>query len=658
MLFISLLAALRTAAQTCTGGLGDPIVDITFGQGAVDGGPLKGGSTNLTFNSADCPNDGYYTITPRSTNCFGGTWWTVTQDHTGNPDGNFMLINASYQPSVFFVKQVSGLCGGTSYQFSTWVLNMVQTPNYILPNITFTIEKLDGQVLQSYSTGDIPETTAGPEWKQYAFYFATPPGIDTVVLRMANNAPGGLGNDLGLDDITFRPAGASVQVGVIGFGSDSITFCSDAQSVLTLNANVQSCSTEDVQWQQSSDSGQTWNDILGANSNSWNRAVSGPGVYLYRLAAAQPGNLGIVTCEVASSPVQVDVIAIPTPAIGVSSSVDTVCAGSVVKFTAKPVNGGSDPQYQWVLNTQLVGNGADTLALSNLQNGDQVSCIMTSDAVCVEKPVAQSAPLQIPVVAIPVTGVNVVPSATQVCADSLVVFTATAENGGNAPVYAWQVNGKNAGGDTAVFASSDLQNGDVVNCIMTGSLECSKPVGAAQVVKMTIYPLPVIDLDSAVIIGGGSSIRLQPVITGNIASWTWTPATGLDDPIVADPLAAPVGNTDYALTVITTNGCVGTASEKVEVYYDVRMPAAFTPNGDGRNDVFRVPPSFPVTINRLAVYNRQGAMLFYTTNVANGWDGTYNGQPQPAGVYVWAVEYNNPLTKRVGEKKGTVVLVR
>ncbi|HLI92413.1 MAG TPA: hypothetical protein VKU83_02330, partial [Puia sp.] len=117
MLFICLLAALGTAAQTCTGGLGDPIVDITFGQGAVDAGPLKGGITNLTFEPSDCPNDGYYTIAPRSSYCFGNTWWTVSQDHTGNIDGNFMLINASYLPSVFFVREVSGLCGGTSYQF-------------------------------------------------------------------------------------------------------------------------------------------------------------------------------------------------------------------------------------------------------------------------------------------------------------------------------------------------------------------------------------------------------------------------------------------------------------------------------------------------------------------------------------------------------------
>ena len=88
------------------------------------------------------------------------------------------------------------------------------------------------------------------------------------------------------------------------------------------------------------------------------------------------------------------------------------------------------------------------------------------------------------------------------------------------------------------------------------------------------------------------------------------------------------------------------------------MPGAFTPNGDGHNDIFRVPPSIPVNVRRLTVYNRLGAMVFATSNVSKGWDGSLGGKTEPAGVYVWVIEYDNPLTKRVEMKKGTVVLVR
>ncbi len=662
LLFIGwLLAGVAAAAQTsCTGGLGDPIVNITFGQGTVagTGPPLAAGITNLTYQPADCPEDGYYTIISETLNCFGDTWWNVLQDHTGNPNGYFMLINASFQPNDFYIQTVNGLCGGTSYQFAAWVLNLVSEPGEILPNITFNIEKTDGTVLQTYSTGDIPETV-GALWKQYAFYFTTPVGVNSVILRMTNNAPGGNGNDIGLDDITFRPAGSSIQETIVGFPSDTIQLCANAQPVLTVDATVESCyPSEDVQWQESVDSGGSWSNISGAGTTVLTRPATAPGLYLYRLLAAQTGNLGISSCEVASQPVSVDIIPLPSPAVTVGASDSIACLGLPVVFKATPVDGGGSPVYQWLVNGVPAGGDSTVFTFSGLHNGDQVDVVMTSDAVCVVNPVVQSNIVSLPVVPVPVTGVGISASATQVCADSVVVFTATPFNGGSSPDYQWQVNGVASGGDSVVFSDGRLQNGDVVNVLMTGSLVCSQPVGALQPVTMTVYPLPVIGLDSSVVIAGGSSIRLTPVVSGDIAGYAWTPAAGLDNAFVAEPVAAPVSTTAYRLAVVTVDGCTASAVEVVEVYYDVRMPSAFTPNGDGRNDVFRIPPAYPVTLRRLAVYDRNGVLVFNTENTGEGWDGNLNGRRQPEGVYVWWLEFNNPLTKRVEARKGTVVLIR
>jgi gliding motility-associated-like protein len=662
LLFIGwLLAGIAAAAQTsCTGGLGDPIVDITFGQGAAAGtGPeLAAGITNLTYQPADCPEDGYYTIITETLGCFGPTWWDVLQDHTGNPNGYFMLINASFEPNDFYVQTVNGLCGGTSYQFAAWVLNLVSRPGEILPNITFNIEKTDGTVLQSYTTGDIPETV-GALWKQYAFYFTTPAGVNSVILRMTNNAPGGNGNDIGLDDITFRPAGSSIQETIVGFPSDTIQLCANQQPELTVDATVASCyPSEDVQWQESVDTGGSWTNISGAGTTVLTRPAMAPGLYLYRLLAAQTGNLGNSSCEVASQPVSVDVIRVPSPAV-TASSLDTIaCLGLSEVFNAAPVDGGLSPDYQWLLNGLPAGGDSAVFTFSGLHSGDKVEVVMTSDAVCVMNPVVQSNIVSLPVVPVPVTGVGINASATQVCADSVVVFTAAPFNGGSSPDYQWQVNGVAAGGDSAIFSDGRLQNGDVVNVVMTGSLVCSQPVEALQPVTMTVYPLPVIGLDSSVVIAGGSSIRLMPLVSGDIAGYAWTPAAGLDDALIAEPVAAPVGRTAYRLSVVTVDGCTASAVEIVEVYYDVRMPSAFTPNGDGKNDLFRIPPSYPVTLKRLAVYDRKGMLVFNTENTGEGWDGSFNGHRQPAGVYVWWLEFNNPLTKHVEARKGTVVLIR
>jgi gliding motility-associated-like protein len=325
---------------------------------------------------------------------------------------------------------------------------------------------------------------------------------------------------------------------------------------------------------------------------------------------------------------------------------------------AATLDGGADPLYQWKLNGVNAGTGDTVFAIAAPASTDLVSCVMTSNAECVVDPVAVSNTLSVPVIPIPVTGVDIAASAVNVCTDSLVSFTATPVNGGTTPFYQWKVGGAVVDTTGPVYATSLLKDGEMVSCTMTGSLSCSPPVTAPEVIQMTVYPLPTILLPPDTIIGGGSSIRLAPVISADIVEYQWSPVVGLSDPTIAGPLAGPVSTTTYQLDVVTEEGCRATGFEKIRVYYDVQMPGAFSPNGDGHNDIFRVPPSIPVNVHKLAVYNRQGAMVFATANVSKGWDGSVEGKMQPVGVYVWVIEYDNPLTKRVEMKKGTVMLVR
>jgi gliding motility-associated-like protein len=656
-IFFLLLCGLASA-QTCTGGLGDPIVNITFGQGtAGPGSPLGSGITNLNWISGGCPSDGEYTIVNYTSGCWGNTWVTVAQDHTGNPGGYFMLINASYAPSAFYTQQVDGLCGGTSYQFAAWVMNIGVIPSQIRPNITFRIEKTDGTLLQTFSTGDIGLSGGSAQWNQYAFYFDTPTGVSSVVIRMINNAPGGDGNDLVLDDITFRAAGPSIKTAVSGF-PDTISLCQDDPQTLHFTSLVENCFPSAIyEWEVSMDNGQTWNTIAGESGLSYDRPATVPGNYLYRMAVAQTSNAGITSCSVASQAELVRVIPFPAPAVTIGST-PYVCAGGEAVFTAATVDGGADPLYQWKLNGVDAGTSDTVFTIAALASPDVVSCVMTSDAACVIDPVAVSNTLSVPVVPIPVTGVGIMASADAICADSLVSFTATAANGGLTPSYQWMVNGTVVDTTGPAYASGNLKDKDMITCTMTGSLTCSPQVTAPEAIQMTVYPLPTILLTPDTIIAGGTAIRLAPVLTGDITQSQWSPVTGLDDATVSGPLARPVSTTTYQLDVVTAEGCRATGAEKITVYYDVQMPGAFTPNGDGHNDVFRVPPSIAVSVRRFAVYNRQGGMVFMTTNVSKGWDGSLGGNMQAAGVYAWVIEYDNPLTKRVEMKKGTVVLVR
>ena len=268
LVVLSFLFCSHLNAQLCQGSLGDPIVNITFGAGANPGSSLKAATTSYQYSSSDCPNDGSYTVRSNSSNCFGSTWHTLNNDHTGDPNGYFMLINASFQPSAFYLDTVRGLCGGTTYEFAAWIMNVLKTtacsPNAIQPNITFTIESTNGAVLKTYNTNTIG-SQGTPAWQQFGFFFTTPANASDIVLRIFNNAPGGCGNDLALDDITFRPCGPQLTASIAGSPSSSATICEGTDRSFTFTCAVSSgYNNPSFQWQKSSD-GVVWSGYSGCN---------------------------------------------------------------------------------------------------------------------------------------------------------------------------------------------------------------------------------------------------------------------------------------------------------------------------------------------------------------------------------------------------------
>jgi len=171
------LTGFKTRAQT--GSLGDPVVHITFGAGtSTHAGalPADSGSTSYTYSAVDFPTDGSYTI-ENSTAGSGSVWWSTT-DHTGNTGGYMMIVNASVSKTDYFYKrEVDGLCGGTTYQFSAWIGNLLRSKDNSPPNITFGIYNVsDGSLINSSPTGNIALQTGGFKWIQKTFNFTLPAG--------------------------------------------------------------------------------------------------------------------------------------------------------------------------------------------------------------------------------------------------------------------------------------------------------------------------------------------------------------------------------------------------------------------------------------------------------------------------------------------------
>ncbi|MGZ3995761.1 MAG: T9SS type B sorting domain-containing protein [Mucilaginibacter sp.] len=346
----------KAAAQTCSGSLGDPIIYQTFGSGSNPGKALPTGITNFIYTTNRCAEDGYYTIVNSSSGCHSD-WHNVLHDHTfyttGDPNGYMMLVNASYQPSIFFTQTANGLCPNTTYEFSAYILNLGNLASagskYSKPDITFSVETNSGQVLATSHTGTILPT-ADPEWKKYGTFFITPAGVTDVIVKMTNNAPGGTGNDLLLDDIAFRACGPIVQT---GFGDLTSTsdqhMCKGTSANYTLTANVGAGYVNPfLQWQVNYNNG-GWINIPGKTSATvdipFTNAVVG--TYQYRLSVGEGQNSASPTCNVSSDPLTVIVHDEPKVIAQVGKNT-TICSGESTQLSAA---GGL--YYKWTPSTGL-----------------------------------------------------------------------------------------------------------------------------------------------------------------------------------------------------------------------------------------------------------------------------------------------------------------
>lgn len=147
--------------------------------------------------------------------------------------------------------------------------------------------------------------------------------------------------------------------------------------------------------------------------------------------------------------------------------------------------------------------------------------------------------------------------------------------------------------------------------------------------------------------------------TGGV-DYTWEPASLLNDPHIANPLATIYADSIlFRVTVKDSEGCTGHATIKVRTYNGITyyVPNAFSPNGDGRNDVFRAIPVGIVATEYFRVFNRFGQLIFETSQLMKGWDGNYNGKPQLPGNYVWVLKGKGRNGRPI-EMKGNVVLIR
>jgi gliding motility-associated-like protein len=228
-------------------------------------------------------------------------------------------------------------------------------------------------------------------------------------------------------------------------------------------------------------------------------------------------------------------------------------------------------------------------------------------------------------------------------------FTNTSGNG-NIISYLWSFdNGITSITTHPVFTFVNERNYNVSLKAFTAN-GCESPAKTQVIVIAKTKP----DAGKDMIVFKEAPFQLQA--KGGI-SYIWTPAAFLNDNKIANPVGELIREQLFTVEVTDLRGCKATDEIKVSVFDhdDIYVPTSFTPNNDGRNDVFR-PIAPPGVVYLFEVYNRWGQKIFSTPNQQNGWDGRMLGTLQPTGVYVWYLKAKTRTGIKV-EKKGTVTLV-
>jgi gliding motility-associated-like protein len=628
-LFFNLCFA-KSFAQLCTGSLGDPIVNITFGSGTGTGSALSAATTSYNFVTTDCPSDGNYTVRGNTTNCFGSTWHSLTTDHTGDANGYFMLINASNLPSDFYVDTVKNLCSSSTYQFAAWIMNIQKSTACggvtIKPNVTFSIERTNGTVIQSYNTNDIATTTT-PTWLQYGFFFTTPVGVSDVVLRMRNNAPGGCGNDLVLDDITFRRCGPLVSSTIAGSGTNIANVCQGSNQTFNVSATVSAGFTNpEYQWQQSFNNA-AFTDIVGANALSYTISFlpNAPiGIYKYRIAISELGTSSVLTCRIISDSVIFNLN--PKPVITITGDTN-ICIGENILLTASGAN-----TYNWTGPNGFISN----TTTSQVINANNINAGVYS--VTGENSFGCQTALTKTVIINPRPIASVSFFDTTICKNTPINLISS--GGGT---YNW-------------FPATNISNTTVSNPLVTTTqnilynVEVTNSFGCKDTsqVNVNVVSLPTVDAGLNQTLVGSSIVQLNGIVSGNYSNYFWTPATLLNNPNALNPTAQIATDTKFYLTVNALRNC-GTVTDSVMVNLisGLFIPNTFTPNADGKNDVWNIAALRGYPNHELKIYNRYGQVVFYGKTGIYGWDGKFNGVLQPAGVYSYVLDLNDgkPLYK-------------
>lgn len=299
-------ASLTNVLYTQNFGSGTGLATSVPGPVAGSGAIMATGAVLYTGMNTQPILEERYTLTDNANNANNARFISLT-DHTGDPNGRMLVVNADAANTVFYRGSFIGaLCSNQQYSVNFYAAFIGNTDyqtvcdgfgGFKYPKVRVrVIDPLSGLIISELVTGDIISTS----WQRYGIKFVSPASYIGARFELINEGLGGCGNDIAFDDIQFGSCDPlpvvglnHINAGCLGTSASFTAVLSDPGAIL---------GTPDYQWQVSTD-GITWSNIGGApNAPTYTiPSVSAGDVNkYYRALVAASGNLGIPSCRYTS----------------------------------------------------------------------------------------------------------------------------------------------------------------------------------------------------------------------------------------------------------------------------------------------------------------------------------------------------------------------
>jgi len=576
-------ASLASASLSCTALTVNTNIPVLCSSIATNGsdfnitGPEAATITGAT--PVNCNAGGYtstITVTLANPITTTGTYTLTAQTGT---DGNTLLDN----------------CGTNLPVGNTTTFNAIAKPVLTLPaNLTTCINT--GVILPLQITNPDQSVTYNYQWAPNA-------GLNDATLQQPLADP--------TTDLTYT----------VTVGSNNTSMCNATASVLVhslqgfdiINNDTVLCAgaTDQIGVNGSDEYTYTWSPATGVSDpNIKNPIITAPSSTTYTLTATHAG------CRDSSQILTIDVQ--PNPQ-GITLTPDQtfVCRGGTVVLHAIAMPSTYDFEYSWT-------------PAANMQFTDEANNVYTGlesgyVSVSASTPIGCKASDSVYITVFPGDFLAVNTNDTGYCVQGAIQLEAR-----NGVSYTWSPSyGLSATDIANPIASPQTTTQYTVigrdnhNCLDT------------QMVTVTVHPAAVINMPDSINLYHGESYTLEP--NTNCAYFSWFPPSGINNVNISNPTFEPQVRTRYFVTATTTYGCSVTDSIDVVIKETViDMPNAFAPNGN--NNIFKPSKRGIVQLKSFNIYNRWGQKVFETTNIDNGWDGTFNNKPQPMGVYVYTID--------------------